>query len=101
MTDGIWLCIKCGYAMITHISLPPEKCPNCGAEYEYVKTLRAHMVHDVPVMRLKGTDKLAVVGPIAFLVGDPEDFREYMRIWREQERLAEEARRARVNKGTC
>ena len=93
MTDGIWLCVACGYSMITHISVPPSKCPNCGAEYEYVKTIEgAHIAHSIPVMRLKGTDILVVVGPIAFAVGDPEAFREYIEIWERQEQLAKKAR---------
>ena len=97
MTMGVWICVKCGYGMVIPIYAPPSRCPKCGAEYELVKMLvGAHIAHAIPVMRLKGTDILAVVGPIAFAVGpDEEAFEEYLSIWRRQYELGMRAREAK------
>jgi len=47
-------------------------------------------------MRLKGTDILAVVGPVAFAVGpNREAFMEYMNIWEKQYELGTKAREAK------
>ena len=79
---GVWVCINCGYQVMVPIYAPPLKCPKCGAEYEIVKILHgAHIAHDIPVTRLKGSEKLNVVLPIAFAVGHNESaVREYFEI---------------------
>jgi len=61
---------------------PPLVCPMCKAEYEIVKVLKgAHISHQIPVTKLKGTDKLNVVAAIAFAIGESrEDTVEYLKI---------------------
>lgn len=79
MSYGSWKCQKCGYSTMCLIYWPPEKCPECKAEYEIIKWIHgAHIAHTIPVQRLKGTNKKNVAAPTVFMTGrNPNAVKEY------------------------
>ena len=91
MTPGIWVCLRCGFSFEAPIDYPFTLCPRCGAEYEVVERLvGAHVVHNIPVVRLKGTDLLNVPLPIVFAAGSNSSaVRRYFQLVSEVERHVE------------
>ena len=92
MTEGIWVCLKCGAAYKIPISMALTECPRCGAKYEVVEILQgAHIVHPIPVTRLEGTGLLNVPLPIGFAIGRNEKaVRKYFSLVRSVERRIKE-----------
>ena len=70
MTEGFWHCLKCGYKAWCPIDDPLEMCPKCSAKYEEYEVIQPHVMHDVIIHRLVGTDELNVVCPFVFCTSD-------------------------------
>lgn len=73
MTMGFWICPKCGHEASCHISEFIEECPECDAEFELIENLHgAHLLHTVPIWKIKG-ESTEYSNPFMAFAGGPNE----------------------------